>query len=325
MGFADEYYYQDYNEYGDPEQETAYWSQPEPQPEYQPTFQPQYEADAYYEPQVYQQAAEPAWYETAGKNLADYALANPKDVLGMGAGAGMGLWGLLKGDQKAPGPDLSTARTANAGVQNQLQTTQGLNAEAVAKLRGQIGGDYGDYSDAARARQAATAQLEQLMANGPDYTLQPEETRAIAELAQKWSSKGMMGSSLHNQELQALKDSFRTNALARYQSQLKSLQDITNTFSGQTSREFSNTGNVVNQGESRQLQGLGQMAQTGIQEAALKSQVDQGNTKLEADRANQLLKVGGDIFGRSFANPAADVQKEQGMIDPRTGKRRTGI
>jgi hypothetical protein len=308
MAFDDGYYGSDYDAYSY-QAEPQYYNDYEAY-SYQP--EPQYYNDyadmgAYY-PQP-AAPAEPAWYETMGKGLGSYAMNNPKDVLGMAIGGGMGLWGLLSQPDAPPRPDLSGVNQANALMQQQLQSTQGLNADAVAKLRGQIGGDYGDYADAAAARQAATAQVQQLMASGPDYTLLPEEERQIAELAQKWSSKNMLGSSLHNAELQQLKSTFTNNALARYQSQLKALQDVSNQQSNQTSTQFANTGNVVNQGESRQIQGLSSLASSGLGAAQVGAQADQAATKLEQDRANQLLKVGGDIFGRSIADPQGDVNK----------------
>lgn len=313
---AFEEYYPDETSYNygyyDYQPETDYYSQPVIDPSYYqsdvaPTpYVPVYDTPVDNTP-WYQQAGDYA--ATAGRGLVDYAKANPKDVLGMGLGAGMGLYGLLSGPDETPRPNMGGVDQANALMMQQLASTRGLNADAVAKLRGQIGGDYGDYADAAAARQAATAKVQEMMAAGPDFTLLPEEESQIAQLAQKWSSKGMLGSSMHNAELQALKSGFTNNALQRYQSQLKALQDVSNAQSNQTSTQFANTGNVVNQGESRQLQGLGQLAQTGLQGAQLQSQTDQANAKLQGDRSNQLLKVGGDIFGRSFSDPAGDVTK----------------
>jgi hypothetical protein len=301
----------DYGTYSDPYASDAYYQPEDVQP--QPIQWPQpSDAEMYYQaPPSPDQGGGyvPDWVRTAGKGLASYAVNNPKDVLGMGVGAGMGLYGLLTAPDKQKAPDLSTQRAANAATGAQLATTQGLNADAIAKLRNQLGGNYGDYADAATARQTATAQLQQLMASGPDYTLQPEEQRQLALLDQKWGAKGMLGSSLHNQEAQQLKAQFTNNALARYQSQLKALQDVTNTFSGQTSREFQNTGNVVNQGQNTALTGLSNLAASGIQGAKLESDIAANNNKLQNERSNQLLTVGGNIFGRSFSNPADDMKK----------------
>lgn len=320
----------DYSAYAAPDNQ--YYGAPEqpyqaPEPVYQPYQSvPQY--DPTMDPTYYDQPQEvaPAWYETvgnvaadAGKGLWDYAKANPKDAIGMGIGAATGLAGLFMGNNKQEAPNLSGVNQANAMMQQQLQSTQGLNADAVAKLRAQIGGDYGDYADASGARSGATAKVNALLASGPDYALLPEEQAQLAELDQKWAAKGMLGSSLHNAEKQQLQSTFTNNALARYQSQLKALQDTAQTFSNQTSQQFQNTGNVVNQGETRQIQGLSNLAASGLQGAQLKANVDQGNTKIENDRANQLLKFGGDIFGRSIADPAGQVKKEENSYKKNTG------
>lgn len=303
--------------YYTPESDAYYEPPVEPAPA--PPVNPMYgtyptpESDAYYtptpEPGQSGGSIVPDWLKAAGKGLASYAANNPKDVLGMGLGAGMGLYGLLKSPDKIAKPDLSSANAANAALQARLDSTQGLNAAAAAKLQAQIGGDYGDYADAAGARSGATAKLRELMANGPDYAMLPEEQRALAELDQKWASKGMLGSSLHNAEKQALTDSFRNNALARYQSQLKALTDTAANFSNQTSQQFQNTGNVVNQGQNTAIQGLSNLANQGLNQAKLNTDVAASNQKLQADRSNQLLQAGGQLFGRSMSDPAEELRK----------------
>lgn len=300
-----------------------------PEPVYQPTYEPPvvypsdpYAGDAYYQPVPEPGQSDsyiPDWLASAGRGLGSYVANNPKDVLGMGLGAGMGLYGLLSAPDKTPAPDLRAQQAANAALQAQLAQYGGLNADAVAKLRAQIGGDYGDYANAAGARSGATAKLQQLLDQGPDYAMLPEEQRQLAELDQKWAAKGMLGSSLHNAEKQQLQAQFTNNALARYQSEVKSLTDTAANFSNQTSQQFQNTGNVVNTGAQTQVQGLSSLAQSGLQGAQLNQQNEQANNALQAQRSNQLLQTGGQIFGQSYANPESTIKKIQDTLKKNTG------
>ncbi len=321
MGFYDETYSdpyssdayytppQDYGTYSDPYASDAYYTPP---PDAMYSSYPTPESDAYYQPTSEPNASPsyvPDWLASAGKGLSNYVANNPKDVLGMGVGAGMGLYGLLTAPKATPAPDLRAQKAASDALNAQLAQYGGLNADAVAKLKAQIGGNYGDYASAAGARSGATDKVNALIASGPDYALLPEEQQQLAELDQKWAAKGMLGSSLHNAEKQQLQSTFTNNALARYQSQLKALTDTAANFSNQTSTQFNNTGQVVNQGAQTQIQGLSNLANQGLQGAQLKQQNDQSNNTLQNERSKQLLQTGGQIFGQSYADPAAQLKK----------------
>lgn len=291
--------------------ETDYYSQPEPPPVVYPSAP--YESDAYYQaPPSPNQGGEswiPDWMATAGKNLKDYAVNNPKDVIGMLAGGGMGLWGLLRGTEKPSAPDTRGLDAARAQLSAQISQMQGLTADAQARMQKLINGDYGDFQDEAQLRQTVNAQLQDLLARGPGGRT-PQEDEQLAQIDQEYAAKHMLGSSLHQKARQAAIDAMNTSAQNRYLQEIQGLQNLATAKANTQRGVYQDTSNITSNQQQQAIQGLGTLANAGLADAQLKYNADKNNADIENARTQQLLTTGGQIFGQSITkDPYAEYLK----------------
>src|SRR5690349_17873364 len=210
------------------------------------------------------------WYEQAAKGLTDYAAKNPKDVLGMLAGGGMGLYGLLRGTEKAQAPDLTAQRQATDALMAQLTASKQLNADAANRIQQMLAGNYGDYGDEAAVRQQDNQKLQELLTAGPS-AMTPADEAQLAQIDADYAARGLLGSSLHQRARSQAQEEIKNNQQQRYLQQIQGLRDLGTAKSNAQQGVFQNVGGLYNQNQNTQVQGRASLADAGVKSADRKS------------------------------------------------------
>lgn len=312
---------QDFNYNYDPSQydyqaESDYYGQPAYQDDYSYDVAP----EQYIPPASMYEPEQPGLLSRFGKAAGDYAANNPKDVLGMAAGAGMGLWGLLRGTEHVQPPDTRDLDAAKQQLSQQIAQMQGLNADAQARMQKLIAGDYGDFQDEAQLRQTVNQQLQDLIARGPGGRT-PQEEEQLAQIDQEYAAKNLLGSSLHQKARQAALDAMNTSSQGRYLAEMQGLQNLGTAKANTQRGVYSDTAGMVGQQQNTQIQGLGTLANAGLATAKLGYDANKANSDIENSRSQQLLQTGGQIFGQSMAPNYSDLLYPKKKITDTTGVR----
>lgn len=324
-----ENYYQPAQNYQD---DQAAWNLPQPyydQQNYQYDVAPEQQVPL--DPAMYDQPATPSWMERTGKGLSEYgsklgqaALDNPGKTLMGAAGAGMGLWSMLKDDAKVKQPDMTNANAAQAALLKQIQEAQAsgrpLDAAAQAKLTGMLNGNYGDFQDEANVRQLGNQKLTDTLNRGMGANT-PEEDAMLAQIDQDFAQRGLLGSSLHQSARSKMQDQLLSSRQNRYQQEIGSYRDLTASKNNTQSQAFQNTNTAVGTGQNNRnsaIQGLSSLYNSGINAANTEANVNSKNADLENARTNQLLNTGGQFLGRAVApdySEAFGVKKPKGGLN----------
>lgn len=224
----------------------------------------------------------------AAGNLGKWAVENPRDVLGSAVGTGMGIYGLASKGGEVPKPNLSELARARAAIEAQASKTAQFNDPV--------------YQAAMRNIQR---QLDQPGGHDPRLVQQRQQERAQKEAY--YQSRGLLGSDIANREL-ANFDAETTSLLERDAA----------TRGGQLMQQY--TGAATAASPEQTTRTFSQLANLGIQGAQMEQGAATSNAQLQEARRNQLLKAGGDIFGRSISTDPFEEERKRKAAQAEIGR-----
>ena len=209
----------------------------------------------------------------AGK-VGNWASENPKDALGLGLGAGLGIYGLASQGGNVKQPNTGDLSKYRAMLEAQAGKTSRINDPVY---------------------EAAMARMQEEMQGGDqqaDPKLVSERAQARAELINKYGRPGGIGinSDLASREL--------TNFDAQTDSLLK--DDVARRKQMRVGT-YNTAAGAANPSQTTSI--FSRLADSGIQGAQLENQVNTSNAGLAESRKQALIKSGGDMIGRGLSSP----------------------
>lgn len=248
--------------------------------------------------------------------VTNWAKNNPKDVLGILTGLGLGAAGLMTGGAKYTAPNMAGPNATNAALMQEITRMQQqgapMNAAALARLTDLLSGKYGEYNDSNVLRQEANRQIMSLLAE-PSKML-PEDNAKMVALDEYYKSRNLLGSSIYTKARAQLLEEIQNTQDQRKAAQVASLQGISTGQNAASRGIYQDVENAVGQGNQTNqtaIAGLSNLYTTGLKQAADENRYNDLNTEAKNQRSAALATTGGNIFGRAISPSYSDFLKSK--------------